>query len=144
MIGNDRMPLWLCSAIPDWGAARKGHAAIQTVGSARAGAGWLVSRNVRPRPGMWGAHGLNCPCCQVHDEVVQALNLLFQDRVRGKCGDFVEIVLLESAGRVPMRAASLGANRLIEARFRLRNIAPGQDIPVPARSGRRIHQRIEI
>ncbi|AOX20355.1 hypothetical protein [Kozakia baliensis] len=141
-MGDGRVPLWLCSSVSDWTAARRGHAAVLAVGNLQAGPGWLVMRNIPlASHNIWGAHGANCACCQVHDEAAQALNLLFMDRVRRRCGDFTDVVLLETPGRLPMRAASLNANKLVSARFRLKLPFSDRDTTV-SKTSRRHAMRI--
>ncbi|AQS87493.1 hypothetical protein AA101099_2891 [Neoasaia chiangmaiensis NBRC 101099] len=143
MIGDGRVPLWLCASVAGWSATRRGHAALLAIGDVAMNGGWLVTRHLKVTPRLWGGHGVNCPCCQPHDEVAQALNLLFQDRVRHRCGEFGEIALLESSSRIPARAASLNANRLVEARYRLRLDATTHDGQQAHRISRRPHFAID-
>ena len=116
---DGRIPLWLCSSTVGWTATRRGHAALVALRPVRSEVGWLVMRHMQAGAPPARGHGLSCPCCATRDEVAQALGLLFQDKVRHRCGDFLEVALLEAPSRFPARAASLNANRLVAARYRI-------------------------
>ena len=118
-VKDGRLPLWLCSSTTGWAVTRRGHAALVALRPIRSEEGWLVTRRMQPSPLVLHGHGLSCACCTSRDEVAQALGQLFQDRVRHRCGDFAEVALLEAPSRLPARAASLNANRLIAARYRV-------------------------
>ncbi len=65
------------------------------------------------------AHAVACACCQGRSPAAQALDRLFQARVRGQSGWFDRVLVLDEDGAGDAVRAALGEDALASARFRL-------------------------
>lgn len=65
------------------------------------------------------AHAVACACCQGRSPAAQALDRLFQARVRGQSGWFDRVLVLDEDGAGAAVRAALSEDALASARFRL-------------------------
>lgn len=65
------------------------------------------------------AHAVACACCQGRSPAAQALDRLFQARVRGQSGWFDRVLVLDEEGAGEAVRAALAEDALAAARFRL-------------------------
>ena len=112
-----RIPLTL---LPGAGAlaaalAAGGPAALLAEGPPPPGGGALVTECYEPSP----AHAAACACCAGRSAAAQALDRLFQARVRGRSGWFDRVLALPATeeGRAELLRA-LREDKLTAARFR--------------------------
>lgn len=64
-------------------------------------------------------HAVACACCQGRSPAAQALDRLFQARIRGQCGWFERVLVLDAAGAGEAVRAALREDCVAAARFRL-------------------------
>lgn len=64
-------------------------------------------------------HAFACACCQGRSPAAHALDQLFQARVRGQCGWFDRVVVLDADGAGEAVRTALTQDALAAARFRL-------------------------
>ena len=65
------------------------------------------------------SHAAACACCQGRSPAAQALDRLFQARVRGQSAWFDRVLVLDEDGAGAAIAAALREDSLAQARFRL-------------------------
>lgn len=65
------------------------------------------------------SHMAACACCQGRSPAAQALDRLFQARVRGQSGWFERVLVLDADGAGAAMRAALVEDALAAARFRL-------------------------
>ncbi|WP_421990997.1 hypothetical protein [Roseococcus sp.] len=65
-------------------------------------------------------HAVACACCQGHGEAAQALDRLFQARVRGTVPWFDRVLVLDEGGVGEEVRQALAQDKLAVARYRLR------------------------
>ncbi len=69
------------------------------------------------------SHALACACCQGRSPAAQALDQIFQARVRGQCAWFDRVLVLAGDGAGQAITAALAEDSLAMARFRLDALA---------------------